>query len=248
MRVLRYIPDGLLFLCTVAVLWAGLLLPPPPWILKYGLSPGCEPTGRTDGIAGVEFVEIGPGIELVGVDTAVNEPGNVPGRACRPLGLSWGRAVVDMPVYLVDMPLHWAEFPRGFWMARTVVRRGQYRRFDPAYPMWPAHGGLARPHRGPDPVPLTRSQAERYCDWISEQAGRSVRPPGPAEWYVARYAGGRPGDAAADPPLTRPGAPNAWELEDFGLYTDEWRSRPSPSALEGPEGLYLRPTFVAPDR
>lgn len=163
-------------------------------------------------------------------------------------------------VSLAGLPLHWEEFPRGFWIARTVVRWGQHRRFDPEFRPW--QGASLR---GPDPLPLTRPRAERYCDWLSERAGRRVRPPGPAEWYVARYAGGRPGDGAADPPLTRPGAPNAWGLLDFGRGTGEWcvhpptstfgvpgglpwSGDPGGSGFTGPGELYLRPVFVDADR
>ena len=52
-----------LFLLAVGVIaWSLAGLPPPRYLLRYGLSPGCEPTGETVTLEGVEFVEIGPGI------------------------------------------------------------------------------------------------------------------------------------------------------------------------------------------
>ena len=56
-----------LFLGAIlTILWTAMDWPPPKYLLKYGLSPGCEPTGKRLTIEGVEFVEIGPGIFRMG--------------------------------------------------------------------------------------------------------------------------------------------------------------------------------------
>jgi hypothetical protein len=51
-----------LLFAGAVIAWALAGLPPPEYILRYGLSPGCEPTGGTVVLEGVTFVEIGPGI------------------------------------------------------------------------------------------------------------------------------------------------------------------------------------------
>ena len=46
--------------------WQVLHLPPPQWILRYGVDYHGGPTGRTLVAEGVEFVEIGPGCFRMG--------------------------------------------------------------------------------------------------------------------------------------------------------------------------------------
>ena len=57
---------ALLLAGVLTILWAAFSWPPPRLLLTYGISPGCEPTGRTLTVEGVEFVEIGPGIFRTG--------------------------------------------------------------------------------------------------------------------------------------------------------------------------------------
>jgi formylglycine-generating enzyme required for sulfatase activity len=64
----------------------------------------------------VEFIEIGPGCFLMGSEEYA-EGGDWLGRWCDRLGLPWG----DQPEPSYEMPVHWVEFPRGFWMAKTEV-------------------------------------------------------------------------------------------------------------------------------
>ena len=48
------------------ITWTLMGLPPIRYVFRYGLAPGCEPTGREMTIEGIEFVEIGPGIFRMG--------------------------------------------------------------------------------------------------------------------------------------------------------------------------------------
>jgi hypothetical protein len=61
-RHVRLVVGFLLLLGITYVAWTLTGLPPLRFILRYGFSPRCEPTGNTTTIDGVEFVEIGPGI------------------------------------------------------------------------------------------------------------------------------------------------------------------------------------------
>ena len=74
---------------TGYVAWTLAGLPPVRFLLRYGLSPGCEPTGNVMILEGVEFVEIGPGIFRMGSEHLA-EGGDWLGRVCEPFGLPWG--------------------------------------------------------------------------------------------------------------------------------------------------------------
>ncbi len=118
-----------LFLVGVAVIaWTLAGLPPVKYVLRYGISPGCEPTGETQEYEGVTFVEIGPGIFRMG-STANAEGGDWLGKLCKPFGLPWGK----QPEPSDEMPVHWVEFRRGFWIATTEITNAQYERFDPKH-------------------------------------------------------------------------------------------------------------------
>ncbi len=117
----------LLFLAGVVVVaWTVAGLPPVRYVLRYGLAPGCEPTGEVKTVEGVDFVEIGPGISRMG-STHDEEGGDFLGKLCEPVGLPWG----ERPEPSDEMPVHWVEFRRGFWIARTEVTNAQYERFTP---------------------------------------------------------------------------------------------------------------------
>jgi len=100
----------------LTVVWKIADWPPPGMILRYGLTPGCEPTGETMTIEGVDFVEIGPGCFRMG-STHRAKGGNVLGKVCAVVGLPWG----DQPEPSREMPVHWVEFRRGFWIAKYEV-------------------------------------------------------------------------------------------------------------------------------
>jgi len=44
------------------IAWTLADLPPVRYVLRYGLHPGCEPTGEKFTVESVTFVEIGPGV------------------------------------------------------------------------------------------------------------------------------------------------------------------------------------------
>jgi len=107
----------LLLLSGIGVVtWTVAGLPPVRMVWRYGFSYGPEPTDRTLTVEGVEFVEIGPGCFLMGSENEA-EGGDLLGRWCARFGLPWG----DQPQPSDEMPVHWVEFPRGFFIARTEV-------------------------------------------------------------------------------------------------------------------------------
>ena len=65
-----------LLLCASVIAWALLELPPPKYLLRYGLSPGCEPTGETKWI----FRTV-PQEGDFGVETWLNESWRYSGNA-----------------------------------------------------------------------------------------------------------------------------------------------------------------------
>ena len=106
-----------LFLVGVGTIaWTLAGMPPAKYYLRYGFDPYCEPTGEKETHEGVEFVEIGPGISRMG-STSMAEGGDWLGKVCAPLGLPWGKH----PKPSDEMPVHWVEFRRGFWIAITEM-------------------------------------------------------------------------------------------------------------------------------
>ena len=71
---------------VVAAVWKLAGWPPPRMILRFGLTPACEPTGETRTIEGVEFVEIGPGCFRMG-SGKLAEGGDLLGKVCAVVGL-----------------------------------------------------------------------------------------------------------------------------------------------------------------
>jgi formylglycine-generating enzyme required for sulfatase activity len=171
----------LLFFATgiVVIAWAVADLPPVRYVLRYGFSPRCKPTGQTKRVEGVEFIEIGPGIFRMGSDHDA-EGGDWIGKLCQRVGLPWG----DQPEPSNEMPVHWVEFPRGFWIAMTEVTNALYERFDPKHER-------SDPGKGDnDPVmDVSWEDAKGYCAWLSSKAGHPVRLPTEAEWECACRGG-----------------------------------------------------------
>jgi len=168
----------LLFLVGIlSSVWIALDWPPVRFVLKYGLTPGCAPTGQTLTVEGVEFVEIGPGIARIGSTSGAG--GDWLGTICQRFGLPWG----DQPTMTEEMPVHWVEFEKGFWIARHQVTNAQYERFDASHKRSLSSRGDSHPV-----VSISWEDARRYCEWLSE-SGLPVRLPSEAEWECACRAG-----------------------------------------------------------
>jgi formylglycine-generating enzyme required for sulfatase activity len=184
----------LLFFATgiVVIAWTVADLPPVRYVLRYGFSPRCKPTGLTKRVEGVEFIEIGPGIFRMGSDRDV-KGGDWIGKLCQRVGLPWG----DQPEPSNEMPVHWVEFPRGFWIAETEVTNAMYARFEPRHMRSDWSKG------DDDPVvDIDWNDARRYCVWLSERSDLEVRLPSESEWECSARAGSETeysfGDGEAD--------------------------------------------------
>lgn len=171
-----------LFLAGVGyVAWTLAGLPPVKYYVRYGLDPYCEPTGERVTLEGIEFVEIGPGIFRMGSNIPIRS-GDWPGRLSAPFGLPWGRQPIVSPR---EVPAHWVEFRRSYWLARTEVTNAQYRRFAGASEQPPSPGGDL------DPVTVSWKAAKRFCARMSLVTNRQIRLPNEAEWECACRAGDR---------------------------------------------------------
>jgi formylglycine-generating enzyme required for sulfatase activity len=236
LRPARLLLVCLLFLATIAVVWTGVNLPPPLWILKYSPSPGCEPEG-VETVGGIEFIVIGPGIARIGSSWAAENDwegatsGDLLGRVARPTGLVWGEAAVPCEA----MPVHWVEFPDGFALAKTEITNSQYEAYDPE------HGRDDRSPGDDDPVvEVSWEDARGYCEWLALQSGREIRLPSESEWEAACRAGSltefcfgdddarlgeyawyaKNADFRAHEVATR--KPNAWGFHDLHGNVWEW--------------------------
>jgi hypothetical protein len=165
---------------ATALLWAALDVPPVRYLLRYGLTPGCSPTGRTRIVEHVVFVEFEPGIYQPERD---GDRGDTLGKICAVLGLPWG----EQPEHDAGSRPRWAEIHYAFWIARTGVTLGQWRRFvryDPDRPLDPNYG---------DPdwlIGWSREESDLYCAWLSRRSGSRVRIANEAEWECARLSDG----------------------------------------------------------
>lgn len=116
----------LLLVGVIVIAWEVNDWPPVRLILKYGFPPTGGPTGNVKTIEGIEFVEFSPGYFRMG-STYFAEGGDLLGKICAPLGLSWG----NQPEPSDEMPTRWVEARYRLWVARTEVTNSQYEKFEP---------------------------------------------------------------------------------------------------------------------
>ena len=172
----------LLVLPGVVVVWAGLALPPPLWVLKYGPTPGCEPTGRKAIVEGIEFVEIGPGYVRVGRHYMCDLGVRVP--TVGSLGvLSYSHHSG------FECPLRWTEVRHRFWAASEPLANWSREHFS-----WLiAEGEFGFP-----------DSAAWVFARVQSRTGIPLRAPLPAEWWSATPVSDLPCDIPRDQ-ASRPG-------------------------------------------
>ncbi len=161
--------------------WTMAELPSVSMVLRYGFNYHPEPTGNLETFEGVKFVEIGPGCFRMGSRKNA-EGGDSLGWWCARLGLPWG----DQPKPSDEMPVHWVEFPRGFFISRTEVTNEQYEAFAPKHERSDSSPGDNDPV-----VEVSWEDARKYCAWLSEKSGQAIRLPSESEWECACRAGSR---------------------------------------------------------
>ena len=102
---------------ATVIVWKALDWPPPRLLLKYGLPPAGGPTGRTEVVAGIEFVEVAPGYRYVDRHKAGCMKGDLVGRVFRGLGISLG----DPGTHSHWRCRYWTECPDTIWVSRSCV-------------------------------------------------------------------------------------------------------------------------------
>jgi formylglycine-generating enzyme required for sulfatase activity len=161
--------------------WTLAELPPVSMVLRYGFSYGPEPTGKVETYEGVAFVEIGPGCFRMGSEkNALGE--DLLGQLCARFNLPWG----EQPKPSDEMPVHWVEFPRGFFIAMMEVTKAQYEVFKKEH----KRGKYSPVDRDPV-VEVSWEDAKKYCAWLSEKSGQAIRLPSESEWECACRAGSK---------------------------------------------------------
>ncbi len=182
MKRLCLIAVAALLLAGIGIVaWTVAGLPPVAMVWKHGFSYGPEPTGRRLTVESVEFVEIGPGCFLMGSDFK-GKPGDFLGGLCYPFGLPWG----NQPKPSDEMPVHWVEFPRGFWIARMEATNEQHEAFKPEHERSRFSPGNRHPV-----MKVSWEDARGYCAWLSEQSGLAIRLPSESEWECACRSGSK---------------------------------------------------------
>jgi formylglycine-generating enzyme required for sulfatase activity len=231
MKRLFLIVVFLVLLSGIGVLaWTVAGLPSMHMVWCYGFSYHPEPTGQVKPIGGMEFVEIGPGCFLMGSEKKARG-GDWLGRWCARIGLPWG----DQPKPSVEMPVHWVEFPRGFFIAETEITNERYEAFDLKHERSEYSAGDRDPV-----VDVSWEDAKKYCAWLSEKSGQAIRLPSGSEWECACRAGSKREfcfgddekllgryawyDANSDNKVHQVGTrrANAWGLHDFHGNVWEW--------------------------
>lgn len=108
-----------------------------------------------------------------------------------PPGSFWmGATENDRFASLLEKPRHRVTFARGFWLAKHPVTRDQVEASGLFGPI--EHRLPGQPDRGDWPaMGVSRTQAEAYARWMTEESGRRFRfrLPAEAEWEHAARAG-----------------------------------------------------------
>ena len=100
-----------------------------------------------------------------------------------------GRKEYERYYYQDELPIH-RVCVDGFWMGRTEVTNGQYRRFKSGHDSGDYKGNSLNGEDQPV-VEVSWKDAVAYADWLSDQTGAEIRLPSEAEWEYACRAGSK---------------------------------------------------------
>ena len=109
-----------------------------------------------------------------------------------------------------EQPVHQVTISAPFLISETEVTAEQFRQFKPDAVLNPAYAPYA--------AGVSWHDAVAFCEWLSEQEGRTYRLPTEAEWEYAARAGRTDGAAWE----TAPDAANPWGLRNLLTGPVEW--------------------------